>query len=84
MSPFFTRSISRIRIARPDWKRTFNTDYVIGNLGLNVRWRFIDSLTDETRPTFDTDKVHYFDVGASYAFTDLFSGSWMGCPHALA
>jgi outer membrane receptor protein involved in Fe transport len=72
------RSISSVGVARPDWKWSFNSDYVIGNLGLNLRWRYVDSMTDDTVPEFDTSEVHYFDVGASYAFTDLFGGTLSG------
>ena len=53
-------------------------DYAIGNLGLNLRWRFVDSMTDDTVPEFDTSEVHYFDAGASYAFTDVFGGMLSG------
>lgn len=72
------RSISSVGVARPDWKWTFNTDYVMENLGFNLRWRYIDSMTDDTQPTFETDTVHYLDVGASYDFSDLFGGSLDG------
>jgi outer membrane receptor protein involved in Fe transport len=72
------RSISSVGVARPDWKWTFNTDYLLDNFGFNLRWRFIDSMTDDTQPTFQTDKTHYIDVGASYDFKDLFGGSLDG------
>lgn len=71
------RSIG-IAVARPDWKWTLNADYAIGNLGLNARWRHIDDMTDDTQPTVTTGDVEYFDVGASYAFTDMFGGTLSG------
>lgn len=71
-------SISSVGIARPDWKWTLNSDYLVGNLGLNMRWRYIDEMTDNSFPQFKTDAVHYFDVGAAYDFANMFGGSLDG------
>ncbi len=71
------RSIG-IEVARPDWKWSLNADYSIGNLGLNARWRHIDSMVDDTQPTVITGDVDYFDLGATYDFSDLFGGTLGG------
>lgn len=71
-------SISAVGIARPEWKWTVNSDYMIGNLGLNARWRYIGEMTDNAITTFKTDTVHYVDVGASYDFRDILGGNLNG------
>lgn len=71
-------SISAVGIARPEWKWTVNSDYMIGNLGLNARWRYIGEMTDNAITTFKTDTVHYIDVGASYDFRDIMGGNLNG------
>ncbi|HZW59473.1 MAG TPA: TonB-dependent receptor [Woeseiaceae bacterium] len=71
-------SISSVGIARPEWKWTLNSDYVFGNIGLNARWRYIDSMRDNSVDTFKTDAVHYFDIGATYDFKDVLGGKLNG------
>lgn len=71
-------SISSVGIARPDWKWTLNGDYMIGNLGVNARWRFVDSMIDDSRRDFETDSVSYLDLGATYDFRDMFGGNLNG------
>ncbi len=71
-------SISSVGIARPDWKWTFNTDYMVGNVGLNARWRFVDAMIDDSQRDFKTDSASYVDLGATYDFRDIFDGSLNG------
>jgi iron complex outermembrane recepter protein len=71
-------SISSVGIARPEWKWTLNSDYLMGNWGFNARWRFIDEMTDNAVSTFKTDSAHYLDLGVSYDFKDLFGGNLNG------
>lgn len=71
------RSIG-ISVSRPDWKWTFNTDYLIGNWGLNARWRYIDSMVDNNFDDFETDAISYLDLGLTYDFKDLFGGGLEG------
>jgi iron complex outermembrane receptor protein len=58
-----------IASAYPDWKWTFNLAYDIGDVNLNARWRYIDSLDDFNEPTFRIPSVSYLDMTASYAFS---------------
>jgi outer membrane receptor protein involved in Fe transport len=67
-----------ISVSRPDWKWTFNTDYVMNNLGFNLRWRYIDSMVDDTQPNFETPEMNYIDLGATYDFNDVFGGTLSG------
>ena len=71
------RSIG-ISVSRPDWKWTFNTDYIIGNWGFNARWRYIDSMVDNNVDNFETDAISYLDLGLTYNFDGAFGGSLDG------
>ena len=71
------RSIG-ISVSRPDWKWTFNTDYIIGNWGFNARWRYIDSMVDNNVDNFETDAISYLDLGLTYSFDGAFGGSLDG------
>ncbi len=67
-----------IGVSRPDWKWTINTNYKVGNFGMNARWRYIDSMVDNNVEGFETDDVNYIDLGLTYEFRDISGGSLDG------
>jgi len=56
--------------ALPEWKSTFIAGYNIGGFDGDVRWRFIDEMTDTSFPDFRLDSVNYLDVTGGYTFSD--------------
>jgi outer membrane receptor protein involved in Fe transport len=60
--------------ALPEWKWTTTLGYAIGGFDADVRWRYIDEMTDTSFPDFTLDAVNYFDVTAGYDFEGMIDG----------
>ncbi len=73
-----TPVVDSVTVAYPEWKWTFGADYRVGDMGFNLRWRHVDSMTDSDDETFEVDAVDYLDLGASYDFENAFNGSLSG------
>jgi iron complex outermembrane recepter protein len=57
----------------PEWKWSFGVSYGWQALALDARWRYIDGMQDADRtldPVFRIPHYDYFDLGASYDFSD--------------
>jgi iron complex outermembrane receptor protein len=71
---------TNIANAFPEWKWAFNVGYNWSGLGVNARWRYVDSMVDETYdgssaalPKFSIPSVSYYDLTAYYSFSGGFA-----------
>ncbi len=58
-----------VATAHPEWKWTTTLRYGIAGADISARWRYIDSMQDEGEPEFKVGAENYFDVTASYGFS---------------
>ena len=73
-----TPVVDSVTVAYPEWKWSFNADYRVGDVGFNLRWRHVDSMTDSDDETFEVGSADYLDLGASYDFQNVMNGSLSG------
>ncbi len=58
-----------IATAFPEYKWVTTVRYGLGGADMSLRWRFIDSMNDESEPDFKVGSASYFDLTGSYGFS---------------
>lgn len=54
----------------PEWKWNMGVRYDINDISVGARWRYIDSMQDFGVEDFSIPDMHYYDLNASYAFSN--------------
>ncbi|WP_105103472.1 TonB-dependent receptor plug domain-containing protein [Microbulbifer pacificus] len=54
----------------PEWKWNMGLRYDINDISVGARWRFVDAMQDFGVEDFRIPDMHYYDLNASYAFSN--------------